>query len=148
MFRYKQRYHVGRISSENRWVFRIVDTSYTPAKYYIELVPNRSRVILVPIILRIIRPRSIIWSDQWSAYNALMTLGFQHYTVNHRINFFNPENNVHTQNIESLWNKLKKRIIKQHGCDYETLPLNLKMWIWKDNICKNDFSKVIEILRY
>ncbi|KAG0442460.1 hypothetical protein DMUE_0256 [Dictyocoela muelleri] len=44
MFRYKQKYHVGRISSENRWVFGIVDTSYTPAKYYIELVPNRSRL--------------------------------------------------------------------------------------------------------
>ena len=40
MFKYKQKYHVGRISSENRWVFEIADTSFKPARYYVKLVAD------------------------------------------------------------------------------------------------------------
>lgn len=35
-----------------------------------------------------------------------------HVTINYTFNFMNSKTGVHTQNIESLWNKLKKRIKK------------------------------------
>lgn len=63
-------------------------------------------------------------------------------------NFVNPINGVHAQNIESLWNKLKKRIKKQNGNTFDSLKLNLKEWMdgwmWKDNIAKVDFKKIFE----
>jgi len=52
-------------------------------------------------------PGTIIYSDQWAAYGDITGLGFQHYKVNHSLNFVNPNNGVHTQNIESYWNKNK-----------------------------------------
>ncbi|KAG0439534.1 hypothetical protein DMUE_2368, partial [Dictyocoela muelleri] len=84
-------------------------TSFKPAKYYVEVVPNRRRETLLPIIERICRPGTIIWSDEWRSYNNL-SLNFHHETVNHSINFINPDNGANTQTIESLWNKLKTRL--------------------------------------
>lgn len=146
MFKYKQKYNVGRVSSEYRWVFGIADTSFNPSKYYVELVQNRSRETLMSIILSRIKPGSIIWSDEWRAYRTLGDNNFIHNTVNHRVNFVNPETGVHTQNIESLWNKLKIRIKKQYGISTDILNEYLNEWMWKDNVCKGNFNKVFELL--
>ncbi|KAG0440486.1 hypothetical protein DMUE_1710 [Dictyocoela muelleri] len=108
MIRYKKKYHVGRISSGYRCVFDIVELKYTPAKYYVELFINRSRDQLMPLIINKIRPVTIIWSDEWWAYTSLRNLGYGHNTVNHQVNFINHSNGAHTQNVESLWNRLKK----------------------------------------
>ena len=54
---------------------------------------------MIPIIKEIIRPETIIWSDEWSAYRNLMK-NYVHETVNHKINFVNPKTSAHTQNIE------------------------------------------------
>jgi transposase-like protein len=63
---------------------------------------------LLPIIQNVIRPGSIIHSDQWCAYHGIQQqLGLQHRTVNHSLNFVDPGTGVHTQHIESYWNKCK-----------------------------------------
>ncbi|KAG0426398.1 hypothetical protein DMUE_5969 [Dictyocoela muelleri] len=102
MFHYRQKYFVSRISQENRRVFGIVDTSTYPSKYYIEIVRGRSQRTLLPIIRRICRPETIIWSDEWRGFRNLGET-YTHQTFNHRFYFINPDTNVHTQNIESLW---------------------------------------------
>lgn len=147
MFKYKQKYHVGRISSENRWVFGIADTSSTPARYYVELVENRKAITLLPIILNICRSGSIIWSDEWSSYNSIYTLGYSHGKVNHNLHFIHPVTGVHTQNVESLWNKLKRRIKKLMGSSGNDLNEYLKEWMWKDNFGKKDFENVINLIK-
>ena len=67
LFCHKQKNHVGRVSENQIWVFGIADTSFRPAKVYIEIVPDRSAATLIPIIHRVIRPGTIIHSDQWGA---------------------------------------------------------------------------------
>ena len=37
----------------------------------------------------------------------LSKAGFKHFTVNHSLNFDDPETAVHTQNIERMWGMLK-----------------------------------------
>ncbi|KAG0441113.1 hypothetical protein DMUE_1291 [Dictyocoela muelleri] len=74
MFHYRQKYHVGRIYQKNMWVFGIVDTSTYPSKYYIEVVRDRSQRTLLPIIRRICRPETFIWSDEWRNYRNLKDL--------------------------------------------------------------------------
>ena len=67
----------------------------------------------MPIISSICRSGTIVWSDEWSSYNNVFRLGYNHGTVNHHLRFIDPTTGVHTQNIESLWNKLKRRMKKQ-----------------------------------
>ena len=57
----------------------------------------------------VVRSGTTLHSDQWKAYlNISRDLGFRHQTVNHRENFVDPITGVHTQSIESYWNRQKK----------------------------------------
>ena len=147
MFRYKQKYHVGRFVQGCRWVFGIVDTSTHPGKYYVQLVPDRSADTLIPILRNVCKDGSIIWSDEWRSYNNIENNNFEHQTVNHKFNFVNPIDGCNTQSVESLWNKLKRRIKKLMGVDYSLLNSYLKEWMWKDNIAKNDFNEFLELIK-
>ncbi|MGL5708797.1 MAG: hypothetical protein ACRDDF_11120, partial [Aeromonas sp.] len=64
LFRCKPKYHRGRASSNELWVFGIVDTSSAEGSYYLELVENRSASQLIPIIKRVCREGTVIVSDQ------------------------------------------------------------------------------------
>ena len=75
LFCHKQKYHRGRVSNHQIWVFGIVDTSFVPARGFMTVVPNRSAATLKPIIQHVVRPGTIIHSDEWRSYNNLEVLG-------------------------------------------------------------------------
>lgn len=146
MFHYKQKYHHGRVSNLNRWVFGIVDISFNPARYYLQVVANRDTNTLIPIINNICKAGTIIWSDEWRGYRAISQY-FTHNTVNHRFNYINPENGTHTQHIESLWNKLKRRLKNMMGVGNGDLSILLKVWMWLDNIGNGNFRNLLDLLK-
>jgi len=41
-------------------------------------------------------------SDSWAAYRDLRSHGYTHHTVNHSIQFVNPDNGAHTNKIEHV----------------------------------------------
>jgi len=130
---FHSKYGVGRIPNRQQWVFGIVDTSYTPAKGYIELVPSRTREVLFGVIEGVCAPGTIIHSDCWAAYRQLQNhLGFEHHTVNHRHNFVDPLTGVHTQHVESYWNRVKSRIKEMKGLSRESLPKFVSEFVFKD----------------
>ena len=55
LFRHKTKDHRGLHPISDQWVFGICDTSTTPGKCHMELVPDRSAAILIPIIEMFIR---------------------------------------------------------------------------------------------
>ena len=84
LFCHKQKYGKGRASETQTWVFGIADTSFSPARFYMEVVPNRSAETLLHIIARVCKPGTIIHSDKWAAYKSInRVLGFDHGSVNH-----------------------------------------------------------------
>ena len=104
LFSSKPKHHEG-CSDALLWVFGMVDTSNSPAIGYMEIVENRSADVLLPIIKKVIRPGSIIHSDQWKSYRNLQEKGYNHRTVNHSLHFVKLINGAHTQAIESYLNE-------------------------------------------
>lgn len=85
----------------------MVDTDETPALGYMQIVDQRDALTLLPIIQDHVKPGTEVWSDMWGAYNRVDALPnvSAHQSVNHSIQFKNPITGVHTNAIESYWNR-------------------------------------------
>jgi hypothetical protein len=91
------------------WVFGLVDTSTSPSLGYMEILRKRDAATLLPIINAHTAQGTIIHSDMWAAYRRVQQLPpvAALHTVNHSRHFVDPITGVHTQNIESYWNRVK-----------------------------------------
>ena len=91
---------------------------------------------------KVVRPGSIIHSDEWRAHRSIQVYGYAHETVNHSvINFVNRMADIHTQTIESYWNKHKYMIKKMKGCRKDLLHSYLFEMMWRDRFGTNSFEK-------
>ena len=127
-------YHRGSRVDYEQWVFGMVDTSKTPSLGYMQMVDTRDAATLLPIIQAHTAPGTIVHSDEWAAY-ARITRDIphlQHQTVNHSVEFVNSATGVHTQNIESYWNRVKKRFKTMKGVHSHQLPSYLDEFMWKE----------------
>ena len=102
----------------------MVDTSQSPALGYMEVVSSRDAATLLPIIQAHAAPGTIIHSDQWSAYSRVASLPnvASHSIVNHSLHFVDPATGTHTQNIESYWDRVKRRFKYMKGCHATVIP--------------------------
>ena len=116
--------HRGRATTNEVWVFGLVDTSHTPALHYMEVVAQRDAATLLPIIQAHVAPGAIIDSVQWAVYNQVSSLPNvgSHSTVNHSITFVDPTTQTHTQNIESYWARAKCKFKRMKGCHAHQVP--------------------------
>jgi hypothetical protein len=146
-FSHRPKHHRGRSPAHEKWVFGIVDTSYYPARGYLQLVPDRKTETLLQIITNICRSGTIIWSDEWPSYKALNSRGWDHGTVNHSISFVCPETGVHTQNIESFWAKQKYRIKQRKGILQENLQDYLYEFMWREIFKENAYIGILSSIK-
>ncbi|XP_071633117.1 uncharacterized protein [Temnothorax longispinosus] len=71
---------------------------------------NRGRIIDGKWIFGGYKRGTTIMSDCWKSYNCLNSEGFQHLTINHSMNFVDPDTGAHTQNIERVWREVRANI--------------------------------------
>ena len=107
----KRKYNRGRLV-EGQWVLGGICRE--TGDCFLIPVANRSEETLLPLIQKYVAAGSIIYTDQWAAYNRLSQVGFQHGTVNHSLNFVDPETGVHTNKIESTWWAVKRSLPPTH----------------------------------
>ena len=141
-FAHKVKYHRGRGPAQTVWVFGLADRSVKPALTYMEVVEKRDANTLLPIIKKVVRPGTIIHSDEWRSYCRIQELGFEHRTVNHSVSFINPTNGVHTQTIESNWNRKKSFIKSMRGCRRDLLTSYLNQFMWFERHSTNSFDSL------
>ena len=119
----RRKYNRGRELS-SIWLFGGIERE-SKKKFIVSLEgEKRDKATLWPIILKYIRPGSVIFSDCWKAYINLnnddeweggfgVRPGYGHSSVNHSENFLHPvDPTIHTQNIERTWRDLKKWVKK------------------------------------
>jgi hypothetical protein len=125
---FHRKYHRGRYR-DGQWVFGGIDVD-DPTKCFLVSVPNRERATLEPIIQQYVLPGTMIWSDEWPSYRNLSALGYVHHTVNHSQNFICPITCVHTNHIEGMWMRAKKKLRRMHGTSEELFDSYLEEWLW------------------
>ena len=143
-FSHKPKHHQGRAPQKPVWVFGLTDTSVKPSVSYFEVVERRNAETLLPIILKVVETGSIIHSDEWRAYRNIQNIGFTHRTVNHSVNFVDPTTGVHTQTIESTWNRHKSLIKTMRGCHRAFLPSYLNQFMWFERFSNNAFESLCQ----
>ncbi len=96
----------------------------TKQEFRMFVVKRRDAKTLIPIIKRNIQSGSDIHSDEWRAYNEVNKHGYQHFKVNHKENFVNPETGKHTELVECFWgvnkrqipNRIRGKSVKFYNC--------------------------------
>lgn len=101
-----------------------------------QIVPDRRATTLLPIIQSHVQPGTTIHSDCWRAYNNVSALPnvSSHQSVNHSLNFVDPVTGVHTQHIESYWNRVKIKLKRMRGVTEEQLSSYLDEFMWRERI--------------
>ena len=112
-FSHKPKHHRGRGPQKTQWVFGVVDTSTSPATGYLERVDTKDTETLLPNINSVVEPGSVVHTG---TYRGIMRMGLEHRTINHSVNFVEPDSGLHTQHIESYWNRKKTIIKRMLGC--------------------------------
>ena len=109
------------------------DTSQSPALGVMCIVPDRSAATLLPIIQRQVRPGTVIHSDEWAAYRRVLQLNSvaQHNVINHSLPFVDTASNTHTQNIESYWNRVKRKFKRMKEVHSTMLHSYLDEFMWR-----------------
>ena len=93
----------------------------------------RNVATLLPIIHQHIQTGTMVYSDEWQAYNQEGNIpGLEHRTVNHSLFFVDPVTGVHTQTIESYWNRVKTKLKTMKGVHRDLLPGYLDEFIWRE----------------
>ncbi|CAM1326036.1 Uncharacterised protein r2_g3502 [Pycnogonum litorale] len=145
---FHRKYHRGQWR-EGHWVFGAIERD-TGRCCMVE-VADRSRATLEPIIHRWILPGSRIISDGWRAYHELENLNpgmYLHDVVIHEENFVNPDNaTVHTQNVENIWSRAKRKLKRQYGTQDQLFTSYLHEFIWRNKFKNNVFGHLISTIR-
>ncbi|CAI6354921.1 unnamed protein product [Macrosiphum euphorbiae] len=100
----RRKYHRGH-RVEGQWVFGGVERE--TGKSFLIPVERRDKETLLVIIKDWILPGTLIMSDCWKSYDCLKDEGYTHLTVNHSIEFKNPDTGAHTNNVEGMWRHAK-----------------------------------------
>ena len=112
----------------------MVDVSTSPATGYMEIVQSRDRATLHSIIQQHTLPNTVVHTDEWAAYGRMTSLPniTSHEVVNHSLHFVDPVTGVHTNNVESYWNRVKRKLKHMKGCHRHQLPSYLDEFMWME----------------
>ena len=105
---------------------------------YMETVPDRTAATLLPIIQGHLEPGTNVHSDEWRAYRRVQQIPAvaSHSTVNHSVNFMDPQTGTHTQNIESYWARVKYKFKQMKGVDGDQMESYLDEFMWQERFGK------------
>ena len=112
----------------------------------VKLITFRTRETLEAVIVRRVAPGTTIISDCWKSYSHLGAAGFQHLTVNHSVNFKDPETGAHTNSIESSWRHAKESMATA-GRKGDHLTGNLARYMFAKSCSAKGVHMVEEFFR-
>ena len=137
----RRKNHQGRVLP-HQWVFGGY-CRYTK-ECFVYPVEDRSAATLLPIIANSVIPGSNVPSDLGRTYNGVGAIGFQHFTVNHSLNFVDPNTGSHTHNVERSWKSAKELNKRHNGTHRSMLDSYFCEYMWRQRHKDDDlFEQVL-----
>jgi len=122
----------------------IVDNNCTPPIGFMEIVETKDVASILPKILKVVEPGSIIYSKDWRAYRKIQGCSDTDEIVNHSVNFVDVNTSVHIESIVSYWNKHRSFIKAMRGCRRNLLNSYLQEFMWRERFSTNVLENLCE----
>ena len=136
--------NVGRTVNE-QWVFGGICRE--TRECFLVAVPDRRKETLQSVIKDFVRPKTIIVSDCWAAYQGIEEIperDYLHVTVNHSSNFVDPTTGACTNLVEGMWGRAKSKFRKKWGTHRAMLDSYLCEFMWRARLDgKDPFSMIM-----
>jgi transposase-like protein len=116
-------------------------------KVYTEIVTKAEKKQLMPIIRKIVKSGSDVYTDGWRSYDALAVYGYNHKKVKHDEDEFAREDGTHINGIESFWSWTKRRLNKFNGIRKTYFSRYLLESEWRFNHRENLRKDLRKMLR-
>ena len=78
----------------------------------------------------------------WKAYDCQKDEGYTHLTVDHSLNFVDPDTDAHTQRNENTWWGVK-RSMSRTGTSKDLFESYLQEWLWRQHYGGDPFAKTL-----
>ncbi len=135
------------------WIFGLVERETN--RLLLFPVDRRDAAMLIPIIRSHVQPGSRIFSDGWAAYRELNDLGFEHFTVNHKVGFkktyvnefTGEELEVHTNTIEGCWKHAKQHFRRINGTSIGNFEGHMAEIMWRNWHKKHTYEAFFNLLK-
>jgi len=113
----------------------------------VEVVKNVTAESLLNMTIKTVKRGSIVYTDKFKSYDALMFCGYRHLRIDHKKRFATGK--VYINGLEGFWSYAKERIIKFHGVSKEKFPLYLKEMEFRYNNREKDiFTLMVKNICY
>jgi len=90
----------------------------------VSVVKDVTAESLLGMTVKMVRRGSIVYTDKFHSYDALMFCGYRHLRIDHGKRF--SRGKVYINGLEGFWSYAKERLAKFHGVSKEKFPLYLK----------------------
>ena len=111
----------------------------------VEIVKDVTAESILSMTVKTVRRGSIVYTDKFRSYDALMFCGYRHLRIDHKKRF--TIGKVYINGLEGFWSYAKERLIKFHGVSKEKFPLYLKEMEFRyNNRHKNIFTLLVKNL--
>lgn len=109
----------------------------------VDVVKDVTAESLLSMTVKTVRRGSIVYTDKFRSYDALMFCGYRHLRIDHGKRFATGK--VYINGLEGFWSYAKERIIKFHGVSKEKFPLYLKEMEFRyNNRTKDIFTLLVK----
>lgn len=107
---------------------------------FIKMLPNVQQVTIQPVMTKVIKSGSLIYTDEYNIYDRLVQWGYQHKSVNHSAGEYARDENgdgfheVHVNTMEGFWSLLCSWLRPHRGISQEKLPCYLAFFEFIHNV--------------
>lgn len=107
----------------------------------VQVVPDVKAETLLSLTVKKVRRGSIVYTDRFRSYDALMFCGYRHLQVDHSLHF--SRGRVYINGLEGFWSFAKERLMKHHGISPLKFPFYLKEMEFRYNHRNQDFYEIL-----